>query len=83
MALTAGTMRGRRRWQIAGKARMKNAMDRDSISIEALVAVIACSPIVMARPAPRLPNGFGDVDLAILDWIAADGRRIGRDFTLT
>jgi len=30
------------------------------------------------RAAPRLPAGFDDVDLAVLDWIAAEGRRLGR-----
>jgi hypothetical protein len=70
-------MRGRRRWQIASKARVKDAMDRDSISIKTFAAVIARSPIVMVRPAARLPAGFDDVDVAILDWIAAEARRIG------
>jgi hypothetical protein len=27
------------------------------------------------RPAPRLPAGFDEVDIAILEWIAAEGRR--------
>jgi hypothetical protein len=43
--------------------------------------VIAHSQIVVEqprRPAPRLPAGFDDVDLAVLDWIAAEGRRLGR-----
>ena len=75
-------MRGRRRWQIASKARVKDAMDRDRISIETFAAVIARSPIVMARPAARFPAGFELVDVAILDWIAAEGRRIGRGFAL-
>jgi hypothetical protein len=73
-------MRGRRRWQIASKARVKDAMDRDRISIETFAAVIARSPIVMMRPAARFPAGFDDVDVAILDWIAAEGRRIGCGF---
>jgi len=30
------------------------------------------------RPVPRLPAGFDDVDIAVLDWIAAEGRRLGR-----
>ena len=50
-------------------------------TIEALAAVIAHSQIVVEqprRPAPRLPAGFDDVDLAVLDWIAAEGRRLGR-----
>jgi hypothetical protein len=54
-----------------------------------LVAVIAHSPIVVPRPprlapslapslAPPLPAGFEAVDLAILEWIAAEGRRAGQ-----
>jgi hypothetical protein len=49
--------------------------------LETLAAVIARSPIVVADPAlrrARLPAGFDAVDLAILDWIATEGRRIGR-----
>ena len=51
-----------------------------------LAAVIARSQIVVAalvmdRPLLRddrqLPAGFGDVDIAVLEWIAAEGRRVG------
>ncbi|MDR3419709.1 MAG: hypothetical protein P4L80_00440 [Xanthobacteraceae bacterium] len=50
---------------------------------QTLAAVIARSPIVIVRPAGtagRLPAGFDDVDAAVLDWIAAEARRIGRSF---
>ena len=49
-------------------------------NLETLAAVIAHSQIVVAEQAPRrrLPAGFDDVDVAILDWIAAEGRRAGR-----
>jgi hypothetical protein len=60
--------------------RMTDAMDQEPVGIDTLVAAIACSPIVVAQPATRLPAGFGDVDVAILDWIAAEGRRIGPGF---
>jgi hypothetical protein len=49
-----------------------------------LAAAIARSQIVVsAPPAPparrvRLPDGFDEIDLAILDWIAAEGRRTAR-----
>ena len=44
--------------------------------LETLTAVIARSQIVVARPpCQRLPAGFDEVDLAILNWIAAEGRR--------
>jgi hypothetical protein len=53
--------------------------------LETLVAVIARSQIVvaqaLARPKSRqLPAGFEAVDIAILDWIAAEGRRASRGF---
>ena len=48
--------------------------------LETLAAVIACSQIVVVDRAPRrrLPAGFDDADAAVLDWIAAEGRRAGR-----
>jgi len=44
-----------------------------------LAALIARSPIVVAHRTRclRLPAGFDDADVAILDWIAAEGRRAG------
>jgi len=57
-------------------------MDRDDLTIEALAAAIARSPIVVARPTPSFPAGFDATDLVILEWIAAEGKRIGRSFTL-
>ena len=52
-----------------------------------LTAVIAHSQIVVAatadcRPRPEhrpLPAGFGDVDVGVLEWIAAEGRRVERE----
>lgn len=59
--------------------------------LDIIVAVIAHSQIiaqiaVAAPPAHRypfadprpLPSGFGEVDAAVLEWIAAEGRRVGR-----
>ncbi len=44
--------------------------------LETLAAVIARSQIVVERaPRRRLPPGFDEVDVAILDWIAAEARR--------
>ncbi len=45
--------------------------------LETLAAVIARSQIVAAEQATRrrLPPSFDEVDVAILDWIAAEGRR--------
>jgi len=46
--------------------------------LETLVAVIARSPIRVprSRPARQLPAGFDEGDVAVLEWIAAEGRRI-------
>jgi len=62
---------------------MKKAENQDDLTVAALTAMIARSQIVLAqaeKPAVRLPAGFDAVDLAILDWIAAEGRRAGRSF---
>ena len=50
--------------------------------LETLAAVIARSQILVVDRIPRrrLPAGFEDADVAILDWIAAEGRRAGRSF---
>jgi hypothetical protein len=50
-------------------------------TIETISAVIAHSRIVVAQPyraVPSLPAGFDYADIAALDWIAAEGRRLGR-----
>ena len=57
-------------------------MNQDQPTLETLVETIERSPIVVARPAPRLPAGFDDVDLAILNWIAAEARLSNRIFTM-
>jgi hypothetical protein len=60
---------------------MQLGRDQHYPNVETLAVVIAHSQIVVEqprRPAPRLPAGFDDVDLAVLDWIAAEGRRLGR-----
>ena len=52
--------------------------------LDRIVAVIGRSPIVVshvcssAARLAALPDHFDKVDLAILDWLAAEGRRIGR-----
>jgi hypothetical protein len=61
---------------------MTFSMDQDQPTVEMLAAAIARSPIVIARPAPRLPAGFGDIDVAILNWIAAEARFRRRIFAL-
>jgi hypothetical protein len=55
------------------------AADQSFSDLAMLVAIIAHSQIVFAQPRParkavrQLPAGFEDVDIAILDWIAAEG----------
>jgi hypothetical protein len=59
----------------------------DFSDLGTLAAVIAHSQIVVAAVAdcPRfpdycsLPDGYGEVDVAVLEWIAAEGRRVGRE----
>jgi hypothetical protein len=65
----------------AREATMKLSMDLDLLTLETLAEVIAHSQIVVehpADPATRLPAGFDATDVAILDWIVAEGRRVGR-----
>jgi len=55
----------------------------DRPDVDTLTAVIARSPIVVAEPTRQschLPAGFDEVDAAILHWLAAEGRRIGRGY---
>ena len=59
---------------------MKPSIDQDRVTLEMLAATIAHSQIVVAGPAKRLPDGFDDADAAILDWIAAEGHRLGHRF---
>jgi hypothetical protein len=62
----------------------------DRPDVETLAAVIAQSQIWVAAPVKALPvkalsvkvlpSGYDEVDVAILDWIVAEGRRAGRGF---
>jgi hypothetical protein len=53
--------------------------------IAMLAAMIAHSEIVVPAP-PRyvasFPAGYEEIDIAILDWIAAEGRRVSRGLAL-
>lgn len=62
---------------------MKVAQNQDRPDLDTLVAAIAHSQIIVTEPSgrvSRLPAGFDEVDVAILTWIAAEGRRVGRNF---
>ena len=53
--------------------------------LSTIAAVIARSPIRVMKlnAVPHdLPAEFEDVDIAILEWIAAEGRRAGRRYPL-
>jgi hypothetical protein len=56
------------------------AIQHDRPDVATLAAVIAHSQIVVAATAKRLPPGYDDVDIAILEWIAAEGRRARRSY---
>jgi hypothetical protein len=66
------------------EAMMTIVQDQDRPAIATLAAVIAHSQIVVAKPhkptTTRFPVGFDAVDVAILDWIAAEGRHAARSF---
>jgi hypothetical protein len=63
---------------------MQLARFSERADLETLTAVIAHSQIVVAARAcgraARLPANYDDVDIAILDWIAAEGRHAGRRY---
>ena len=57
---------------------MKTARNQVRPDLSVISTMIAHSPIVVELPAAiaqHLPAGFDDVDIAILEWIAAEGRR--------
>jgi hypothetical protein len=61
---------------------MNILMGRDRSLLETILALIGRSPIAVAKPIADLPAGFAEVDVAVLDWIAAEGRRVSRHYAL-
>jgi hypothetical protein len=61
---------------------MNILVGRDRSLLETIRALIGRSPIAMANPVANLPAGFAEVDVMVLDWIAAEGRRIRADYRL-
>jgi hypothetical protein len=53
---------------------MVQEMVRQQVTVQALTAAVARSPIIVTPPAKRLPDHFDDVDAAILEWIASEAR---------
>jgi hypothetical protein len=65
---------------------MKLSMAQDLVTLNTLADVIAHSQIVFESSAGRvaaLPPGFDATDVAILDWIIAEGRRVARGYALS
>jgi hypothetical protein len=60
---------------------MQIVVRRDRSLLQAILAMISRSPIAFGQPVADLPDNFTEVDVAVLDWIAAEGRRIGRGYT--
>ena len=90
MSSESATKRNRRApgelWFAAAKAMAAMASNGQRTDLDTLATVIAHSQIVvarilLARPATRrLPAGFEAADIAILDWIASEGRRASRRY---
>jgi hypothetical protein len=59
---------------------MNGPMDQNPVSAQTIGAVIARSPIVVLPPVTLLPPGFDEEDLAVLNWLAAEGQRLRRSF---
>ncbi len=59
---------------------MQILMGRDRSLVEMIRSVIRRSPIAVAKATAELPAGFTEVDVSVLDWIAAEARRIGRGY---
>ena len=57
---------------------MKILMGQELSLLAAIWALIGCSPIIVPKPVAGLPDGFTEIDAAVLEWIAAEGRHIGR-----
>ena len=61
---------------------MKRPMDQNTVTLETIAATIAGSPIVVVPPVTLLPAGFGEVDVAILNWLAGEAARMRGGFAL-
>jgi hypothetical protein len=52
--------------------------EQDSSVFQMVSASNRRAPVATTHRAPDWPDGFTQVDIAVLEWIAAEGRRIGR-----
>ena len=64
------------------EAVMKRPMDQTVFGAQTIGEVIARSPIIVSPPVTQLPEGFEEVDLAVLVWVAAEGARLRRGVAL-
>jgi hypothetical protein len=64
------------------EAAMKSAVDQNFVSVETIGAVIARSQIIVSPPVTVLPPGFDEADVAVLNWLAAEGARLRRGMAL-
>jgi hypothetical protein len=60
---------------------MKILTGREHSLLETMLALIGRSPIEVPKALTDLPAGYTEVDVAVLDWIAAEGRRISHSYT--
>jgi hypothetical protein len=64
---------------------MTMAINQQRCDVTSFAAAIARSPITASagrRGSGRLPDGYDEIDAAILVWIAAEARCAARTFTL-
>jgi hypothetical protein len=61
---------------------MKSPMDQNPVSAKTIGTVIARSPIIVLPPVTLLPRDFDEADLAVLNWLAAEGQRLRSSFAL-
>ena len=61
---------------------MKIPMHQTLLTVETIGAVIARSQIVVRQPVTPLPPDFDEADVAVLDWLAAEGARLRRGLAL-
>jgi hypothetical protein len=55
---------------------LASAIARSQIVVSCIFTQLKSQPV----KSGRFPAGFEDVDIAILDWIAAEGRRAARRY---
>ena len=57
---------------------MKSPIEETLLGVETIGEVIARSQIIVSPPVTLLPPGYDEADLAVLNWLAAEGARLRR-----